>query len=50
MKLTTGITNEEFKVLADRYLKGEISSDEKSRMTPALVKKLDRFAKHHKRG
>ena len=44
-RLTTNLSKSEFGALALRYSKGEVSSDEYSRMTPALRKKLDRFVK-----
>ena len=42
---TSNISEQAFKDFATRSLKGELSQDEWSRMTPALRKKLERFTK-----
>ena len=46
---TANLTDQEFRQLATRALKGELTSDEYSRMTPALRKKLERFSKKIKK-
>ena len=42
---SSNISDQEFRSLATRSLKGELSQDEWSRLTPALRKKLERFIK-----
>lgn len=42
-KYTTSISDHDFRMLATKAVKGELSSDEWSRCTPALKKKLIRF-------
>lgn len=45
MKLTTSISASEFNTLLFRFKNGLITNDEKSQMTPALRKRLERHAK-----
>ena len=45
LQYTTNTSDEYFRLLATKALKGELSADEWSRLSPALRKKLDRFSK-----
>lgn len=45
LQYTTNISDEQFRLLVTRALKGELSQDEWSRITPALKKKMQRFTK-----
>lgn len=45
LQYTTNISDEQFRLLVTRALKGELSQDEWSRITPALRKKMQRFTK-----
>lgn len=46
---SSNISDQEFRALATRSLKEELSQDEWSRLTPALRKKLERFIKKIKK-
>lgn len=48
-QFTANLTDQGFRALATKALKGELTPDEWSRLTPALRKKLDRFTKKIKK-